>query len=151
MVYVKNNRDFACSFKVNFDGREKKFDFDCQRIYTDTGNIATTGVTPIADEDYKFLYENCKQFKNLVDAGLFTKTKKDGATSAANKMDALEKENAILKAKLEEKTKEAATVTNEETEKLAKENASLKAKLEAMAKKGKNKNKDDEETTEEEF
>lgn len=136
MIYVKNNLDYAVMFKAVKNGREVKFDFGCCRIYKDTGNIATTGVTPISEEDFKLLYETHKPFKNHIDKGYLEKTKTSGATSVANKMTALEKENEALKAQLAEKTKEASTATSEETKKLADENASLKAELEAL-KKGK--------------
>lgn len=140
MKYVKNNLDYAVAFTVVKDGREKKFVFDCYRAYTDTGNVVTTGVTDIEENDYNFLYENCKQFKQFIDKGFLSITKENGALGVANKMDALEKENAKLKAELEAKTKEASTATSEEMNAVKAENANLKAQLEALAgKKGKGK------------
>ena len=136
MTYVKNNSKYALSFKVEKDGKETRFSFDCKRIYQDTGNIATTGVTPIDENDYDFLYKNCKQFQKHVDSGELEKTKESGATTVANKMDSLEKENKILKQQLAEKTKEASTATSEELDSVKAENESLKAQLEAL-KKGK--------------
>lgn len=141
MIYVKNNMKYAVMFKAVKNNREVKFEFDCQRIYKDTGNIATTGVTPISEEDYKLLYETVKPFKNHIDKGYLEKTKTSGATSVANKMTALEKENETLKKQLEEKTKEASTATSEENKKLADENASLKAQLEALKKEKETKKK----------
>lgn len=138
MLYVKNNEKYALSFTVEKEGREEKFVFDCRRIYTDTGNIATTGVTPVAEKDFDLLYKENKQFKAHVDEGLLEKTKESGATSVAGKMNDLEKENRVLKEQLAQKTKEASMATSEELSKMKDENASLKAQLEAL-KKGKKK------------
>lgn len=134
MIYVKNNMRFAVMFKVEKNGREQRFELDCLRHYRDTGNIATTGVTPMSEEDFDFLYENSKQFKSHIDGGLLVKTKESGVTTQAQKMDSLEAENKLLKKQLAEKTKEASTATNEEVEAKDKEIASLKAELEALKK-----------------
>lgn len=144
MFYIKNNRDYACTLKVGSGSAERVFTFDCKRIYQDTGNIATTGVTPIDEADFEMLYRDCKQFKALVDKGDFVKTKKSGATEAANQIDALAKENEQLKKQLEEKTKEASLASSKELEEAKAENVKLKAQLEALAKdadKGKSEDK----------
>lgn len=134
MLYIKNNRDYACTLKVGSGSTERVFTFDCKRIYQDTGNIATTGVTPIDEVDFEMLYKDCKQFKALVDKGDFVKTKKSGATEAANQIDALAKENEQLKRQLEEKTKEASLASSKELEEAKEENKKLKAQLEALVK-----------------
>ena len=134
MLYIKNNRDYACTLKIGSGSAERTFTFDCKRIYQDTGNIATTGVTPIDEADFEMLYKDCKQFRALVDKGDFVKTKKSGATEAANQMDALAKENEQLKKQLEEKTKEASLASSKELEEAKAENTKLKAQLEALAK-----------------
>lgn len=143
MLYIKNNLKHPLLFKAMKNERETRFEFDCLRIFQDTGNIATTGVTPIAEEDYELLYDTVRVFKDHIDKGYIEKTKEQGATTVANKMDSLEKENKVLKAQLTKKTKEASTATNEELEKTKEENASLKKQLEAL-KKGKNEEKVDE-------
>lgn len=140
MKYVKNNLDYAVTFTVIKDSREKKYTFDCFRAYSDTGNVVTTGVTDISEDDYNFLYGTCKQFKQFIDKGFLSMTKESGALGVANKMNELEKENAKLRAELEAKTKEASTATNAEVKALEDENATLKAQLEALAGK-KNKGK----------
>ena len=139
MLYIKNNVKYPLAFKIVKNGKEEKIVFDCLRIFQDTGNIATTGVTPISEEDFDELYK-IKVFKDHIDKGLLVKTKKGGATAVANKMDSLEKENAVLRKQLEEKTKEASNATSEELEKTKEENESLKKQLEAL-KKGKEKRK----------
>lgn len=141
MLYIKNNVKYPLAFKITKNGKEEKIVFDCLRIFQDTGNIATTGVTPISEEDFDELYK-VKVFKDHIDKGLLVKTKKEGATSVANKMDSLEKENEVLKKQLAEKTKEAANATSEELEKTKKENASLKAQLEALKKGAEDKKED---------
>ena len=147
MLYIKNNLKYAVAFKLSKDGKEKRFEFDCLRIFQDTGNIATTGVTPISEEDFDELYKNNKVFKDHIDKGYIEKTKEQGATTVANKMDSLEKENAVLRKQLEAKTKEASTATSEELEKTKEENESLKKQLEAL-KKGKDKAEDKEKVDE---
>lgn len=144
MLYIKNNVKYPLAFKITKNGKEEKIVFDCLRIFQDTGNIATTGVTPISEEDFDELYK-VKVFKDHIDKGLLVKTKKEGATSVANKMDSLEKENEVLRKQLEEKTKEVANATSDELEKTKEENESLKKQLEAL-KKNKTKNKTNKET-----
>lgn len=141
MLYIKNNVKYPLVFKITKNGKEEKIVFDCLRIFQDTGNIATTGVTPISEEDFDELYK-VKVFKDHIDKGLLVKTKKEGATSVANKMDSLEKENEVLRKQLEEKTKEVANATSEELEKTKKENASLKGQLEALKKGAEDKKED---------
>lgn len=146
MLYIKNNRDYACTLKVGSGSAERTFTFDCKRIYQDTGNMATTGVTPIDEADFEMLYKDCKQFRALVDKGDFVKTKESGATEAANKIDALAKENEQLKRQLAEKTKEASLASSEELKTAKEENAKLKAQLEALAKGTKTKDKSEDES-----
>ena len=54
MLYIKNNVKYPLVFKITKNGKEEKIVFDCLRIFQDTGNIATTGVTPISEEDFDF-------------------------------------------------------------------------------------------------
>lgn len=146
MLYIKNNRDYACTLKVGSGSAERTFTFDCKRIYQDTGNMATTGVTPIDEADFEMLYKDCKQFRALVDKGDFVKTKESGVTEAANKIDALAKENEQLKRQLAEKTKEASLASSEELKTAKEENAKLKAQLEALAKGTKTEDKSEDES-----
>lgn len=132
MLYIKNKMKYPVLFKTVKNDREESFVFDCRRVYKDTGNIVTTGVTPISEEDYKRLYENSKVFKDHIDKDYLAITKESGVTESANKMTALEKENEALKKQLAEK--EASTASSEELEKTRAENESLKAQLEALKK-----------------
>lgn len=134
MIYIKNNLRYAVSFGGVKHSKDFRVMFDCLRIYSDTGNIATTGVTAIEDVDYEILYSTSKDFKYAMDNGSLEKTV-EGALSVANKFDAIAKENEELKAKLAEKTKAAATATSKELTAANKEIKSLKAQLEALKKK----------------
>ena len=142
MKYIKNNLDYAVSFSVMDGAKEKKFEFDCLRIYSDTGNVATTGVTAMEDADFDYLYKNCKQFKAFFDKGDLSKTSKEGANAVANKVDELTRENEKLKEQLTQKQKEASGEKTAELEaknkKQANEISDLKKQLEALkkAKKG---------------
>lgn len=139
MLYIKNNLDYAVGFRVRRGRMEELIEFDCYRQYLDTGVIATTGVTEISEEDYNFLVENCKQFKQYVEKGYLSKTEKAGAVAVAEKIDELEAENNRLKAELEKVRKEASAPVVD-VDKLNEENLSLKEELEKL-KKGKNKAK----------
>ena len=138
MKYIKNNLDYAVSFSVMDGTKEKKFEFDCRRIYSDTGNVATTGVTAMEDADFDYLYKNCKQFKAFFDRGDLSKTSKEGANAVANKVDELTRENKKLKEQLAQKQKEASGEKTAELEAKNKEQANeisdLKKQLEALKK-----------------
>lgn len=140
MLYIKNKMQYAVKFKVEKENKIQEFVFDCKRIYRDTGNIATTGVTPISEKDFKLLYDEVEIFKKLFDSGKLVKTKESGATQVANKIDSLEKENEVLKKELEKQKEVNAKTFNEDVIKLQEENASMKAELEAL-KKAKKQNK----------
>lgn len=147
MKYIKNNLDYAVSFSVMDGTKEKKFEFDCRRIYSDTGNVATTGVTAMEDADFDYLYKNCKQFKAFFDRGDLSKTSKEGANAVANKVDELTRENKKLKEQLAQKQKEASGEKTAELEAKNKEQAneisSLKKQLEALKKAKKDDKADD--------
>ena len=143
MKYIKNTLDYSIKFKARRDNNDVEFSFDCFRIYKDTGNVATSGVTPISDEDYTWLYENVKQFAKFINEGILVNSKKSEANSVAAKIDDLSKENETLKKQLAEAKKQIGTGESETEKKLKETNSkqeavisSLKAQLEAL-KKGK--------------
>lgn len=118
-MFIKNNRDFSVALTVTKDGKDKQFVFDCFRQYSDTGNVATTGITEISDEDFKWLSANCKQFSKLIEEGKFTKTdmpsneESEGAKKQAEKLKA---ENKALKEKakqIEDEAKKAKAELND--------------------------------------
>ena len=128
MKNIKNTGRYAISFEIMEGNRAKKIILDKRRIYMDTGNIATTGVTPVSDEVYEKLCE-IPEFKKLVDKGELSL-----ATDAelTTDVEAKDREIAELKAKLKKaENKETA----KELEAKDKEIADLKAQLEAKGKK----------------
>ena len=122
--------------------------FPCFTVFTDTGNVASTGVTEISESDYDLLLTDNRMFKSFVTKGIFTESKKDVTPKAADTMKAMQKENEKLKKDLQKAKKEAEeavkkakeateNVESEGLEKLKEENKSLKKQLEALAKQSK--------------
>ena len=136
MKYVQNNKKYALSLNAKVNGAEKSFRFDCRRLYQDTGNVATSGETPVEDTDIEYLLDNCEPFKKLVEQGYITISDTPVAESDATVV-ALEEENARLKAELEEARKEGGSTDSAKVKKLEKEVTSLKKQLEKAGKKGK--------------
>lgn len=130
MKYIQNNGRYAIAYTILKNGREVKIALDKKRIYQDTGNIATSGITAIEDEDFEELMK-LPRFAKQVEDGELMLTEKSAVETAETKVADLEEENAELKAKLE--AKEEAS-SEKELEKKDKEIADLKAKLEALSK-----------------
>ena len=137
MLYIKNNKQYALKFVVVRENREVPFVFDCFRRYRDTGNIVTTGVTPLNEGDFDYLYKNVPAFKKAFDTGMLSKTTESGATQVANQITALEKENEVLKQELVRQKEEMASLVPEDVQKLQEENNNMKKELEALKKKQK--------------
>lgn len=144
MKYIKNNSDKDLLFKVKKGNLEVEFVFPCFTVFTDTGNVASTGVTEISEEDYNLLLADNRMFKSFVEKGIFTESKKDVTPKAADTMKAMQKENEELKKDLLKAQKEAKEATkkaketsrngeSENLKKLKEENKSLKEQLEALA------------------
>lgn len=134
MKYVQNNGRYALSFDIVKGGRTVKVVFDRKRFYLDTGNIATTGITAVEDEDFEKLNE-LKQFKALFEKGDFVLTEETKIETAETKVKALEAENKKLEAEL--KKAKGSAGTKEAQKQIAekdKEISDLKAKLEALTK-----------------
>ena len=134
MKYVFNKGRYAQSFAITVNNREKKVAFDRRRIYLDTGNIATSGVTEVEDNIYDLLLKN-KRFKKLIDSKEFELIdEKELKANTPATDEALVKENK----KLVKEAKEAVKAKEEaEAQLTAKENEinSLKAQLEALTNK----------------
>ena len=134
MKYVKNNSRYGIAFEVTVKGLPRKVEFDRRRVYLDTGNVATSGITEIEDDVYEALQDNLRFVKYIKEKELEL-TEASELASTEKKNEALEAENKKLKAQL----KKAQTVTaTEGTEKKLKAQAdeisSLKAQLEALTK-----------------
>ena len=131
MKNIKNTGRYAVSFEIMEGNRAKKIILDKRRIYMDTGNIATTGITTVSDEVYEKLNE-LPEFKKLVDKGELSLA---SDAELETNVEAKDKEIAELKAKLKKAENKEVT---KELEAKDKEIADLKAQLEAKGKKENN-------------
>lgn len=143
MKYIKNTGRYAIAFPITKNNREVKIELDRRRLYTDTGNIATTGITPVEEEDLKEL-KKIKRFNDMVEKGeLSILEESEVRTPDENKIKALEEKNKELEQKLKEAENADVKKVEEEKKALADENASLRAQLEKLAKSNKNKDNAD--------
>lgn len=131
MKYVQNNGRYAVAFELTKNGRPFKLVLDRKRIYMDTGNIATTGITEVEDDVYKLLC-NHKRFKQMLETKEMELTEASKIETAETKVKALEEENKKLKAQIASSGKNE---DNNKTKALEEENNKLKAQLEALGKK----------------
>ena len=146
MKYVKNTGRYAIAFVITKNNREVKIELDKRRIYMDTGNIATTGINRVEDEDLEEL-KKIKRFNSMVESGeLEILDEAEVRTPEENKIKVLEDKNRELEEKLQKAENADVKKVEEENKALADENANLKAQLEALTKgkKGKGKDKDEE-------
>lgn len=132
-LFIRNTGTYALTFNFPIRGTDRKFTFDCLRIYTDTGNIATSGITEISEADYQELLTKCRVFKDHVDKGILVLTDNPKVTRETVQIDNLVKENTNLKTQLKAGKKESVK-NNTEKATLKKENESLKAQLESLKK-----------------
>lgn len=135
MKYVKNNGRYAFAYTYNKGALPMKVEFDRQRIYMDTGNIATTGITAIADDVFEALQENKAFVKAMKEGILELVDKPNTSTEAEAEVARLRAENEKLQKKLN-KDNSAKTIEKLEAEKaqLEKDTADMKAQLESLAK-----------------
>ena len=134
MKFVRNTGRYAIAFTIVKNERNVKIELDRRRLFMDTGNIATTGITPVEEEDIEELKKQ-KRFCAMLESGeLAILDESDVKTPEESKIAKLEEENR----KLQEKLKKAGKDTSDEDEKamkaLADENACLKAQLESLTK-----------------
>ena len=138
MKYVANFGRYGVAFEVTFNNRPMKIEFDRKRVFLDTGNIATSGITTVEDELYKVLLTN-KRFKKMIDEGELKLVDEKALKGTSEELDVLKSENEALKAQLKEvekknnKPKEDKE-TNKELKAKDAEIKSLKAQLEALTK-----------------
>ena len=128
MKYFKNTKSYALSFRKGEGVNGELVDFDCLRVYTDTGNIATTGITQISEEDYAELQKN-KMFLRAIEDKELVEVDEKEVKSDADKVKAKDDEIKALKAQLKKAEGGKAV---EELEQAKQENESLKAQLEAL-------------------
>lgn len=141
MKYILNTSRYAIAFTIVKNGREVKIPLDVKRLYRDTGNIATSGITPVEDEDFEELKKQSR-FNQMIEKGELTLLEEDEVKSPEeSKIKTLEKENEDLRQQLEKSEKadvKEIKKENKELERANKElekvNADLKAQLEALSK-----------------
>ena len=138
MKYILNTGRYALSFEIEKGGLKKTIVLDRRRLYNDTGNVATTGVTAIEDDDYKLLEELPIFKKRFADksCALSLIDEEQALGKPDPQASKLAEENKKLKEELK-KAKDEAKKAGGDTEavkKLEDENASLKAQLEALTK-----------------
>lgn len=128
MKYIQNNGRYAVAFAINKNGREVKISFDKKRIYMDTGNIATSGITEIDEADLKQLQE-LSPFNKLFETKEFTFVDGFAVNDVVDNVALKAKDEEIKKLKnaLKDKTPEKRVVEAKD-----KEIATLKAQLEEL-------------------
>lgn len=137
MKYISNTGRYALSFEIEKGGLKKTIVLDRRRLYNDTGNVATTGVTAIEDDDYKLLGELPIFKKRFADksCALSLIDEEQAMGKPDPQASKLAEENKKLKEDLKKAKEEAKKAGNAEAvKKLEDENASLKAQLEALTK-----------------
>ena len=137
MKYILNEGRNAISFEITKGGLKKTIVLDRRRLYSDTGNLATTGITAIADEDYEILKE-LPIFKKRLEDKRFALSEVD-EEKAMGKPDPQASKLAEENKKLKDEKKALEKVVKESKDvkamkDLADENATLKAQLEALKK-----------------
>lgn len=138
MKYVSNTGRYGVAFEVTFNGRPMTVEFDRKRVFLDTGNIATSGITKVEDELYDVLLTN-KRFKKMIDEGELKLVEEKDLKGTSEELDVLKAENEALKAQLEKAGKEGNTAkADKENKKELKakddEIKSLKAQIEDLTK-----------------
>ena len=135
---IKNTGRYALAFTINKNGRDVVVEFDRRRLYLDTGNVATSGITEVSDEDFELLKKN-KQFVKALETETFSEVTAEELASTTADSEALvakDAEIAALKAELAKKapTKKELKEKDEALAAKDEEINTLKAQLEALSK-----------------
>lgn len=135
---IKNTGRYALAFTIHKNGKDVSVEFDRRRLYLDTGNVATSGITEVSDEDFELLKKN-KQFVKALETETFSEVTAEELASTTVDSEVLaakDAEIAALKAELDKKAP-AKKELKEKDEALAakdEEINTLKAQLEALSK-----------------
>lgn len=135
---IKNTGRYALAFTINKNGKDVVVEFDRRRLYLDTGNVATSGITEVSDEDFELLKKN-KQFVKAMETETFSEVTAEELAYTAVDSEALaakDAEIAALKAELGKKapTKKELKEKDEALAAKDEEINTLKAQLEALSK-----------------
>lgn len=135
MKHVFNGGRYGVAFEVVVGGKERKVEFDRKRLFLDTGNIATSGITSIDDDVYEALKKDNKRFQKMIKSGELKLVDEKALKGTSEEASALAEENKQLKKQLAEANKQS---TSKEVKKQLddKDNEikNLKAQLEALTK-----------------
>ena len=135
---IKNTGRYALAFTIHKNGKDVVIEFDRRRLYLDTGNVATSGITEVSDEDFELLKKN-KQFVKALETETFSEVTAEELASTTADSEALaakDAEIAALKAELGKKapTKKELKEKDEALAAKDEEINTLKARLEALSK-----------------
>ena len=135
---IKNTGRYALAFTIHKNGKDVVIEFDRRRLYLDTGNVATSGITEVSDEDFELLKKN-KQFVKAMETETFSEvTAEELAYTAADSeaLAAKDAEIAALKAELGKKAPTKKELKEKDEALAAKDEVinTLKAQLEALSK-----------------
>ena len=135
---IKNTGRYALAFTIHKNGKDVVVEFDRRRLYLDTGNVATSGITEVSDEDFELLKKN-KQFVKAMETETFSEVTAEELAYTAVDSEALaakDAEIAALKAELGKKapTKKELKEKDEALAAKDEEINTLKAQLEALSK-----------------
>ena len=135
---IKNTGRYALAFTIHKNGKDVVVEFDRRRLYLDTGNVATSGITEVSDEDFELLKKN-KQFVKAMETETFSEVTAEElayTTVDSEALAAKDAEIAALKAELGKKapTKKELKEKDEALAAKDEEINTLKAQLEALSK-----------------
>ena len=142
---IKNTGRYALAFTIHKNGKDVVVEFDRRRLFLDTGNVATSGITEVSDEDFELLKKN-KQFVKALETEKFSEVTAEELASTAADSEALaakDAEIAVLKAELGKKAPTKKELKEKDEALAAKDEAlaakdeeinTLKAQLEALSK-----------------
>ena len=135
---IKNTGRYALAFTIHKNDKDVAVEFDRCRLFLDTGNVATSGITEVSDEDFELLKKN-KQFVKALETETFSEVTAEELASIAADSEALaakDAEIAALKAELDKKapTKKELKEKDEALAAKDEEINTLKAQLEALSK-----------------
>lgn len=135
MKHVFNGGRYGVAFEVVVRGKERKVEFDRKRLFLDTGNIATSGITSIDDDIYEALKKDNKRFQKMIKSGELKLVDEKVLKGTSEEASALAEENKQLKKQLAEASKQSTPKeVKKQLDDKDNEIKNLKAQLEALTK-----------------
>lgn len=135
MKHVFNGGRYGVAFEVVVGGKERKVEFDRKRLFLDTGNIATSGITSIDDDVYEALKKDNKRFQKMIKSGELKLVDEKALKGTSEEASALAEENKQLKKQLAEANKQSTPKeVKKQLDDKDNEIKNLKAQLEALTK-----------------